>query len=285
MQSAYGVGGRGPVHLTVRHETLYRYSVPVALAPHVLRLNPRHDGIDLLSHVLTIEPDPTSRCDRIDRYGNAVTHLTFAGTSDRLRIVSELELDTVPMTPPPVALPLLPWSPQPKDELIPFRVASHHGAVRTFALALASEVDYAALPFLDRLNRMLFARIDRHIRIEGAAQAPEQTLATWRGACRDITILFLAACRALGMAARFVSGYQAQAETPDGRRHLHAWPEMFLPGAGWRGFDPTHGTAVSDGYVALCSAPDQAGTMPVEGAFYGNGVTAKLDYAVNIAAQ
>jgi transglutaminase-like putative cysteine protease len=98
-----------------------------------------------------------------------------------------------------------------------------------------------------------------------------------------VTALFMAACRSLGIAARFVSGYQAEADTPDGRRHLHAWPEAFLPGVGWRGFDPTHGLAVTDGHVALCAAPDQAATMPIEGGFYGDGVASTLEYDVQIA--
>jgi transglutaminase-like putative cysteine protease len=155
--------------------------------------------------------------------------------------------------------------------------------VQTFAALLAAETGGAALPFLDRLSRALFTRMDRHIRIDGAAQAPAHTLAIGRGACRDLTVLFMAACRGLGIAARFVSGYQAQADTPDGQRHLHAWPEVFLPGLGWRGFDPTHGIAVTDGHVALCAAPDQAATMPVEGGFFGNGATAALEYRVQIA--
>ena len=93
----------------------------------------------------------------------------------------------------------------------------------------------------------------------------------------------MAACHSLGIAARFVSGYQAHADTPDGRRHLHAWPEVFLPGFGWRGYDPTHGLAVADGHVALCAAPDQAATMPVEGGFYGDGVAGALEYDVQIS--
>ena len=93
-----------------------------------------------------------------------------------------------------------------------------------------------------------------------------------------------AACRSLGIAARFVSGYQAHAESQDGRRHLHAWPEVFLPGLGWRGFDATHGTVVNDGHVALCAAPEQSATMPIEGGFFGDGITAALDYHVQIAS-
>ncbi len=139
--------------------------------------------------------------------------------------------------------------------------------------------------FLDRLNRALFTRTERCVRPEGAAQRPAQTLAAAKGACRDLTVLFMSACRSLGIAARFVSGYQAHAETPDGRRHLHAWAEVFLPGSGWHGFDPMHGLPVTDGHVALCAAPDQAATMPVEGGYYGNGVTSTLDYKVLVTAQ
>jgi transglutaminase-like putative cysteine protease len=97
-----------------------------------------------------------------------------------------------------------------------------------------------------------------------------------------LTALFMAACHSLGIAARFVSGYQAHADTPDGQRHLHAWPEVFLPGLGWRGFDPTHGLAVTDGHVALCAAPNQAATMPVDGGFYASGVTSTLEYKARI---
>ena len=93
------------------------------------------------------------------------------------------------------------------------------------------------------------------------------------------------ASRSLGIPARFVSGYQAHADTPDGRRHLHSWSEVFLPGLGWQGFDPMHGLPVTDGHVALCAAPGQVATMPVEGGFYGDGVTSTIAYDVRITAQ
>ncbi|HVY40544.1 MAG TPA: transglutaminase family protein, partial [Polyangia bacterium] len=87
------------------------------------------------------------------------------------------------------------------------------------------------------------------------------------------------------MPARFCSGYQSAAETPDGRRYLHAWPEVFLPGLGWRGWDPTHGIRVAQNHVALCAAPEQSGTMPVTGSFTFNGptVTSTLEFSLDIA--
>jgi len=275
------------MRFSVRHETLYRYDRPVRLAPHILRLNPRHEGGRMLAKRLSIEPQPVAQEEAIDRFGNRVTHLRFEGECQCLRVDSRFELQTSPVAPLPAHdLPPLPWAAQADDDLADYRADfGPDGAVQNFAAALAAERGHAALPFLHHLNSTLFARIDRKIRFEGAANTPAHTLASGRGACRDLTVLFMAACRSLGMPARFVSGYQAQADTPDGRRHLHAWPEVFLPGIGWRGFDPTHGTTVGDGHVALCAAPDQAATMPVEGGFYGNGVTATLDYVVEIATR
>lgn len=274
------------MRFTVSHETLYRYSVPVGLAPHVLRLNPRLDGGWLYSRGLVVEPDPIAWCELVDAHGNAVTQVDFAGQSRLLRIDSRFELETRPpaLLPWAPGLPSLPWPQVAGDGLDAYRfLPQPEPAAAAFAHALAGEVGYAALPFLEHLSRTLYTRMDRHIRFEGAAQSAAHTLATWRGACRDITVLFLAACRSLGLAGRFVSGYQAEADTPDGQRHLHAWPEVFLPGLGWRGWDPTHGIPVGEGHVALCAAPEQEATMPVDGGFYANGVTATLDYSVRIA--
>ncbi len=275
------------MRFSVRHETLYRYTAPVRLASHVLRLNPRADCAAFLTRSLTVDPTPSAMQDVTDRFGNLVTHLDFEGFSDRLCIQSSFDLNTVaaaPLTDP--GLPSLPWSFGLGDAMAEYCSGDEQDiAVRDFASELASESGWAVLTFLDRLNRTLFTRVKHEIRVEGGARSPAQTLRAGGGACRDVTVLFMAACHSLGIAARFVSGYQAHADTPDGQRHLHAWPEAFLPDVGWRGFDPTHGLAVTDGHVALCAAPDQAATMPVEGGFYGNGVAAALDYKVRITTS
>ena len=100
-----------------------------------------------------------------------------------------------------------------------------------------------------------------------------------------MTVLFLAACRSLGVPARFVSGYQAHADTPDGRRHLHAWPEAFAPGLGWLAYDPTHGVVVSDGHVALSAAPDPGRDHGGRRRIFGDGVTSTLAYDIAIASE
>jgi transglutaminase-like putative cysteine protease len=271
----------------VRHETRYRYSLPVVLAPHVLRLTPRPEH-RLLSRTLVVRPEPLELNQEVDAFGNATTRVVFpAASTEELFIDSTFELET---TRPGPALASGPeaarWPPVIGDALAPYlaRGTSIDAGVAAFGRALLAEAGHDLLPFLDHLCRTVHSRADKRIRPTGDAQSAAETLATWRGACRDFTVLFLAVVRSLGLAARFCSGYQAEAETPDGRSYLHAWPEVFVPGIGWRGWDPTHGIPVSDGHVALCAAPEQVDTMPVVGSYSFNGqsLTSTLDFNLRI---
>ena len=97
----------------------------------------------------------------------------------------------------------------------------------------------------------------------------------------DLAVLFVDCCRAEGLAARFVSGYQ-KGNLQSERRHLHAWPEIYLPGGGWRGFDPTHGMAIADTHITVAAAADSRDTMPVSGVFTGQGASSTLDYELRI---
>ena len=272
------------MRFSVRHETVYRYSAPVRFAPHRLRLTPRVDAGLLHRHDLDVGPDPLGRDDALDAYGNRVIDLAFDTPADALRIESRFVLETV--APPPLAAgpPLLPAGRDP--DLAPWLAGPDPDpSVAAFAAEIAATSGGRTDRFLSTLCRTLFERTDRHIRPDGAARSAAETLALGSGACRDLTVLFMAAARVVGLPARFVSGYQARAETPDGRRHLHAWPEVHVAGVGWRGWDPTHGVAVGDGHVALSAAPDQAATMPIEGGYFGDGVTATLAYRVEIDAS
>jgi transglutaminase-like putative cysteine protease len=223
--------------------------------------------------------------DYLDAFGNSCTRLDFdAGHFDELVIDSRVEVETcAPADSSRLSLPPLPWlSPGEEDGLAAFRERDDSPPVISLARMVAANVDYEPLAFFESLCSHLYFNTDRQLRLEGAAQTPAETLESRRGACRDLTVLFLAVCRALGVAARFVSGYQGQEQTPDGRRHLHAWPEVFVPELGWRGYDPTHGVPTGSGHIALCAAPGQAATMPVEGGFFFNGstVTSTLDYSI-----
>ncbi len=275
------------MRFSVRHQTVYHYSAPVRLAEHALRLHPRPDAGALVSRALVVEPEPVRREETLDPFGNLVTRVDFAGLTDVFRIDSRFEVDLAqPPAPTGAAPPALPWLTDARDPNAAYLSSGEiDGAVRGFARRLAVESGGEALAFLERLNAKLYRDIRHDIRPEGAARPPEETLALGHGACRDVTILFLAACRSLGIPARFVSGYQAHADTPDGRRHLHAWPEAFVPRSGWRAYDPTHGVEVSDGHVAVCAAPDQAATMPVVGGYFGEAVSSRLSYTIEISTD
>lgn len=270
----------------VVHVTEYRYDVPVALGPHIVRLQPRAEGaVRVLGYALKIAPDPAMRSDGLDLNGNSVTHLWFAGPTTRLLVESSFEVETLrtnafDFVPAPgfTRLPAdgpseLPTCRAPRDSLA--------DAVVVLSDRIANECRQDTLGFLTALNRHLFATIAHDIRHDGEAHMPDKTLALGVGACRDIAMLFLAACRAQGLAGRFVSGYQAYSKRPE--RHLHAWPEVYLPGGGWRGFDPTRGVAIADTHVAVAAAPTPAGAMPIEGSFSGSA-RSRLTYDISIEA-
>jgi transglutaminase-like putative cysteine protease len=275
------------MRFVVRHETVYRYREPVAIAPHLLRLTPRAEYANQ-KRSLTVQPTPVELREERDPLGNLVTHARFdARPTDVLVIESHFQLDTESKPRGPVApgFARLPWPAVPGDVHDRFKPAATviEPEIVAFAEGVASEAGWRPLDFLDHLCGTMFARAERRIRPTGDAQAPTETLHTWKGACRDYATLFLALARSVGMPARFCSGYQATAETPDGRRYLHAWPEVFVPGTGWLGWDPTHGIPVGEGHVALCSAPEQAGTMPVTGSYFADHpVASTLDFSLTI---
>lgn len=274
------------MRLRVVHSTDYSYDAPVALGPHIVRLRPRADGtVRVVDYALKVAPEPAMRSDGLDLNGNAVTYLWFSGTTTRLSVESSFEVETLRTNPfdfmPAAETARLPVDGPP--ELAACRAPRDSLADAVVALSdrLSNECRHDTLSFLSALNAHLFERIEHDLRHDGEAHPPERTLAAGIGACRDIAMLFLAACRAQGLAGRFVSGYQARSKRPE--RHLHAWPEVYLPGGGWRGFDPTRGLAIADTHVAVAAAPTPAGAMPIEGRFAGSAQS-RLTYHISIEA-
>jgi transglutaminase-like putative cysteine protease len=275
-----------PQRWSISHRTTYRYTVAVAFAPHVVRLAPRTDSVLCVRRELWFSPPALDVYHYVDPYGNGCARATFGSErSQVLQVDSHLEVESLVRPPLPHSLPKLPWATPSNDTLAAFRRNDASPAVVALGQQLAMECGSAPLAFFDSLCRWLYTNMDRQLRLEGAAQTPDQTLAIRHGACRDLTVLFLAVCRAFGVAGRFVSGYQGQEMTPDGQRHLHAWPQVWVPNAGWLGWDPTHGVPEGPGHVALCAAPQQADTMPIDGGFYFDGptVTSTLDYSITFA--
>jgi transglutaminase-like putative cysteine protease len=276
------------MHFTIRHNTHYRYSRPVQFGPQQLRFHPRDDGAQrVIDHRLNVYPVPLGRNDHLDLEGNRVTQVWFGQETNHFDIEVTMQVETLRrkavdfiLVPEAAVLPIT-----HEHDAICARAYLERiepdDAVTAFAAELSLAVNRDTLRFLNGLSHRLFSDFSHMHRATGAPQSPALTLESRRGACRDLAVLFVNCCRSEGIAARFASGYQ-KGDLQSERRHLHAWPEVYLPGAGWRGFDPTHGEAIADTHVTIAAAAHPRDTMPVSGSFNGDGATSTLDYTVEI---
>jgi transglutaminase-like putative cysteine protease len=281
------------VFFQISHTTIYRYDRPVFLEPHALRLRPRCDASQhLIDFALEIEPEPAGSSFCNDLEGNVVCELWFEGSTESLFVKAVSKVKTLRRNPfdyiflDPVA-ELLPvtYPDALKAGLMPHIVRSRCGKlVDRFAAAVATEVNWKTLRFLSSLNRQIHESFRQVIREKDEPQLPEETLLNKQGSCRDLALLFIDACRSLGIAARFVSGYE-EGEAPPEKRELHAWAEVYLPGGGWRGYDPTRGLAVADRHIALAAAAAPLLAAPITGTFRGTGAEAKMQATIEIAAS
>ncbi|MEM9907960.1 MAG: transglutaminase family protein [Cyanobacteria bacterium P01_D01_bin.44] len=260
----------------IRHTTRYAYSQPVRLNPHTLRLRPRSDGMQQLSHfAITLEPNPSKVSEILDLDGNACLQVWFPPKD-----LTELHISTATVVETyrnnPFDYLCEPWAiTAPIDYpralasrlapyLLPGRLTALSPGVIDFAQTLLHQVANNVGYFLTGLNQAIYERLEYKHRLEGPPQPAGVTLSHGSGTCRDFAVLFIEACQAVGLAARFVSGYQEG--DPDQLSHdLHAWVEVYVPGGGWRGFDPTHGLAVSDRHIAIAAAGHPPEAAPVTG--------------------
>ena len=284
------------MHYRIIHTTHYRYDRAVALAPHVLRLRPRSDGSQVLqSFHLSIDPVPLGQSQVLDLDGNAVTKLWFdpQQLTDGLKLVVTSEMETLRTNPfdyllDPWALTLpIPYPAWLQVQLQPYL----YGQCTTVPYGLTTAVDPVALQLAQTLLQEVGGTTDRFLtelaqRIPAACHygvrhqgAPFPAGVTWQqkaGSCRDFVVLFMEVCRAVGLAARFVSGYQ-ELDSAEEEQHLHAWAEVYLPGGGWRGYDPTQGAMVTDHYVAVAASALPSGAATVTGSIRDAGMQAEAE--------
>ncbi|GAB3016644.1 transglutaminase family protein [Spirosoma pulveris] len=264
------------MNLHVRHTSEYTYDIPVALSPQTLYLYPRtYPYQRLLTYELTIDPQPSRIVRNVDVEGNVQQVVYFNHPTSHLRVTAEMELQSDEFN--SFDFVLFPFDTQrvpfqyPKaveDLLQPYlkRVGVSE-KVENWARQLAADADGQTTAFLILLNQTI-RQFTYEIRELGAPLPPEQTLTLRKGSCRDYTTLFMAACRSMGLAARFVSGYLFG--NPQQEHQLHAWAEVYLPGAGWRGFDPTQGSLVVNRHIFLTSTAKPELAAPISGTFQGH---------------
>ncbi len=271
------------IHVALSHITHYRYDRLVRLGPQVVRLRPApHARSKVLSYSQRIEPGTHFINWQQDPFANHQARLVFPEPTTEFKITVDLVVEMAVHNPFDFFL-------EPHAEQVPFQYDEAQRAELAPYLATepATPLVQAYLDGIDRkpqrtidflvgLNQRLQHDIAYTIRMEPGVQTPEQTLKLKRGSCRDSGWLLVQLLRHLGLAARFVSGYLIQL-TPDVKAidgpsgptadftDLHAWCEVFLPGAGWIGLDPTSGLLAGEGHIPLACTPQPGSAAPVEG--------------------
>ena len=267
------------------HVTQYRYSKPAFLEPQIVRLTPRSDPTQRLSDFrIEIEPEPAGMSQYLDAEGNSVVKAWFEGMMDTLVLQTRFLVRTLRANPFDFLLdreadykvPLVYREPEATALARYIRNgATVDAAVANYTQDVMEAARGETLRFLYGLNQRIYEEFRIVVREQGPAHTAAETLQRREVACRDVANLFVGCARVVGFAARFVSGYQ-QGDPDQDDRHMHAWAEVYLPGAGWIGYDPTHGLAVADAHVALAAAPDSEGAAALSGTFRGTGVGSEI---------
>ena len=243
-----------------------------------------------------MSPQPAGSSDFIDLDGNSLIKLWFTQPTAKLSLQTISKVETSCTN--PFAYLLEPWANQlPFDypssllkQLQPY-LQPHGFVTDAVALELAQDIMFTTqgsiLDFLFTLNQRIYQDCQYVTRDTGEPFAAGVTWRNKQGSCRDYSVLFMEVCRAVGLAARFVSGYQ-EGDPQQLSRDLHAWVEVYLPGAGWRGYDPTLGLVVSDRHIPLAASAIPSYTAAVEGTVTpvatGTKITSDLQAQISIAA-
>ncbi len=274
------------IHVALTHVTDYRYDRLIALGPQVVRLRPApHCRTPILSYSLSVSPTQHFINWQQDPFANYLARLVFPDRVDHFRVTVDLVAEMAVYNPFDFFLedsaetfPFR-YSETLARELAPYLVKSE--ATPRFAAFVAGVAPRRGtkertIDFLVGLNQRVQSDVRYLIRMEPGVQTPEETLVSAAGSCRDSGWLLVQTLRHLGLAARFVSGYLIQLrpdvkslDGPSGAESdftdLHAWCEVFLPGAGWIGFDPTSGLLAGEGHIPLAATPETGSAAPISG--------------------
>jgi transglutaminase-like putative cysteine protease len=277
----------------IRHSTWYEYSRPVFIEPHQIRLCPRNDPAQkLLSFDIQIVPDPAGLGTGLDAENNPFHLVWFNDLTDRLQITAAFTVETTKTNPFDSFLTAgdaLPISLSAGEQAVLGPYLDYFALLGSAEQGLLDELcdrvmkrsGGKVLAFLNQLNRDLFISIAKTLRLEAGIQTADETLKTGRGACRDTAVVFLTACRKMGIPCRYVSGCQeGDPDIPEAE--LHAWAEVYLPGFGWKGYDPTHGLAVADRHIAYAASALPENTAPLSGSFRGTGASSNLSHRIEM---
>lgn len=271
------------IRVALNHKSIYKYDRLVELAPQLVRLRPApHCRTPICSYSLRVEPEKHFINWLQDPHSNHLARLVFPEKTRNLEVEIDLVAEMTVVNPfdfflePDATEFPFTYEPGLAKDLQPFLDPITPGPELKALLDSIDRSECKTIDFLVQINQRLQEMIGYVIRMEPGVQSPEETLKLGRGSCRDSAWLLVTILRHLGMAARFASGYLIQlkpdVESLDGPSgtdvdftDLHAWTEVFLPGAGWIGLDPTSGLLAGEGHIPLACTPEPLNAAPISG--------------------
>ncbi len=276
------------IHAAITHRTSYKYDRPVSMGPQTIRLRPApHARMPILSYSLKVSPEPHFLNWQQDPQGNYLARVVFPERVTSFEVTVDVVADMATINPfdfflePEAETYPFEYDEILAEELAPFRVLRKPGKKLTCLInAVNTALGGKELRMVDMLvmvNRLIAERISYVVRMEPGVWSPEKTLTEAKGSCRDSAWLLVNLMRHLGFAARFVSGYLIQlvadqkpvGDGPAGPTEdftdLHAWAEVYLPGAGWIGLDATSGLMTGEGHIPLAATPSPSSAAAISG--------------------
>jgi transglutaminase-like putative cysteine protease len=265
--------------LRIIHLTQYNYREPVTFGPHRAMMRPREGhNVRIVRGSIELQPSASIRwLDDIEN--NSIAILTFDEPASQLRLLTEVDVevnDDVPfecLIDPAAKYYPFQYSPEEQVSLVPYRIPSypydgpelHRWLMNLYQPGQTVET----FDLLNRLNAYIFETLKYTTRYDHGVQLPHETLSLGSGSCRDYAVLMMEAARFWGFGARFVTGYIQMSEGQHGA--THAWTEIYVPGAGWHGFDPTNNKRVGAEHIAVGVSREQEQAAPLKGSWSGPG--------------